>query len=186
MYKSRSNFLAAVIWYFICAWKHADKYFLHVWLVYMSWQCLSTDISFLSFPKSQLCSWSRGCWVAILQRSNARVIAIPSCKTNSRQTMPLQSRCLMWDRVVNMMVFYVRSAHLRLWNFHAGNYASRLTALLILLLLFMWKIFLSARYYCRYPWLGLNHSRHNSDLSPFQPCVQFWVEMSESNSKQSA
>lgn len=186
MYKCRSNFLAAVIWYFICAWKHEDKYFLHVWLMYMTWQYLTTHISFLSFSKSQLCSWFWGCWVAIPQRSNVQVIGTPSCKTNRRQTMPLESRCLMWDRAVNMMVFYFHSAHLRLWNFHAGNYASRLTALLILLLLFMWKILLSACYYCCYPWLGLNHSTHNSDLSPFQPCVQFWVEMSESNSKQSA
>lgn len=185
MCKSRSNFLAAVIWYFICAWKHVDNYFLHVWLMYMTWQ-YHTNISSLCFSRSQFCSWSWGWWVAILQRRNAQVIATPLCQTNSRQTLSLESRCLMWDRALNMMAFYFHSAHLRLWNFHAGNYASRLTALLILLLLFMWKILLSACYYCCYFWLGLNHSRHNRDLSPFQPCVQFWVEMSESNWKQSA
>lgn len=135
----------------------------------MTWQYPSTRINFSSFPKSQLCPWPQRCWVAILQRSNAQVIAIPSCKTNSRQTIPLYGRCLMQSMAVNVIAFYFVSVHLRLWNFHAGNYVRRLTALLIILPLFMWKILLSASYYCRYPWLGLNHSRYNSDLSPFQP-----------------
>ena len=108
------------------------------------------------------------CRVVILQRSNARVIAIPLCKTSSKKMIPLCGRCLMQSMAVNMIAFYLISVHLRLWNFHAGNYVRRLTTLLIILPLFMWKILLSASYYCRYPWLGLNHSRYNSDLSSFQ------------------
>lgn len=83
--------------------------------------------------------------------------------------MSSYGRCLMQNMAVNMIAFYLISLHLALWYICAGNYVKRLTALLIILALFMQKILLSASYYCCYLWLELNHSKYNSDLSPFQP-----------------